>query len=171
MKLALLIAIAADDKTNALVLSAPIPYDEALRQFKAAVAVRQIPETAAAAGCNILEIWTRSGRAKHHSFPVGVPRTPAPVVESAEPAGEGGAPVVADPAVVPPVAPVVDPSAGKVSVTVDSIAARLEAGEEVTEADLEQLTVPQLTELAGRYEIELPAKAVKADIIAAILSE
>lgn len=54
---------------------------------------------------------------------------------------------------------------------VAKVAARLEAGDSVSEEDLMALTVPQLKVLAGRYDLPVPSSATKAELVKLILSD
>jgi hypothetical protein len=166
MKIAILLALSSEDRTRASVVGQPIPYDEAAKIFKAHVAERSMPAGCAAAGLNVIELWTAAGRAKHHKFSLPVRPT-----EAAAPVND------AEPVVVPvrsaSPAPVAAPAAAPASDgdPVAKMAARLEAREEVTPADLAHLTVPQLKALADRYDIAIPGDAKKDDIITLLLAD
>lgn len=167
MKLAILIALDAVNKKNAVIVAGPVPYDDGLALFKAAVAAGEIPDVAAKAGCNILELWTKFGRQKHHSWPHSNPGPSRPAPVAAVAPAKPVAPAATAPAPASGLAldaePAVDP--------VLAIAARLQAGEEVTPEELGALTVEQLRTLGERYDIPMPASAKKSELVELLLAK
>lgn len=191
MKLAILIALSTVDRNRAVTVGDPMPYDEASAAFKEARGSRQMPAVLAEQGYNVLELWTAHGRQKHHKFPLAAGAAgESPLIDlneegqgavAADP--QGGTPVVAPPTgPSPAIAPNATsgasapsgagnsaPPAPVAGDPVDKMAARFEAGESPTAADLAALTVPQLKELAKRYEIVIEDGADKDAIIATFL--
>lgn len=171
MKLAILVALSSEDRTRASVVESPMPYDEASAIFKAHVADRSMPSGCAAAGLNVLEIWTVAGRAKHHKFSSPVrPAGAEATVDDASPVVVPVRSASAAPAAAPAPAPATDGDRSAGSDPVAKMAGRLESGGAVTAADLGHLTVPQLKSLAQRYDIAIPDDAKKDDIITLLLA-
>lgn len=169
MKLAIILARSTADSGHASVVGVPMPYADAATIFKDHVARREMPDGCAAAGFNVLELWTAAGVQKKKRL-ADLPAPSAPVEESgdqpdqSETSDQTGAP--SQPA--PP------SESGHENVSGDPVelmAARIEADGTVSAEALGTLTVPQLKALAVRYELAIPGDANKAEIIQLFLAE
>lgn len=173
MKLAILLARSTADSGHASVVGAPMPYAEAVQIFKDHVARREMPDGCAAAGFNVLELWTAAGRQKHKRV-ANLDPAPAPVEEAgvSDTSDTSDTSGQSDQSAAPsqPALPVEAPAKPTEGDPVEKMAARIEAEGAVSAEDLATLTVAQLKTLATRYELAIPGDATKAQIIEIFLA-